>query len=235
MSAVKPLVEQTKQPAKPGRRVPRGHDGMRVVVRRVSCLRCGTSNDSDNSVCSRCGAKLKGSKVENKSEKKAARFGPSVSHPNHQGGPLVTGDFPVNRIYRGDCLEVLRMIPERSVDLIVTSPPYNFGLDDYDTHHDTHSWDAYFSRLSEVFAECHRVLKSGGRICVVVQPLFSDYVPTHHIVSQYLRNLGYLFKAEIVWEKHNWNCKYTAWGSWKSPSMLDIERDLWQCALGGAV
>jgi len=52
-----------------------------------------------------------------------------------------------------------------------------------------------------------------------VQPLFSDYIPTHHIISQQLRDLGFLFKAEIMWEKHNWNCKYTAWGSWKSPSM----------------
>lgn len=52
-----------------------------------------------------------------------------------------------------------------------------------------------------------------------VQPLFSDYMPTHHVISKQLLELGLLWKAEILWEKHNYNCKYTAWGSWKSPSM----------------
>ena len=129
------------------------------------------------------------------------------------------GDFELNRIYCGDCLEVMQTMPDEFVDLIITSPPYNFGLDDYEGHDDTRSWETYFQWLNEVFVECHRVLKHSGRICVNVQPLFSDYIPTHHIVSQQLRDLGLLFKAEILWEKHNYNCKYTAWGSWKSPSM----------------
>ena len=54
---------------------------------------------------------------------------------------------------------------------------------------------------------------------VNVQPLFSDYIPTHHIISQQLAKLGFLWKAGILWEKSNYNAKYTAWGSWKSPSM----------------
>ena len=54
---------------------------------------------------------------------------------------------------------------------------------------------------------------------VNVQPLFSDYIPTHHIISRQLSDLGLIWKGEILWEKHNYNCKYTAWGSWKSPSM----------------
>ena len=63
------------------------------------------------------------------------------------------------------------------------------------------------------------MIKPGGRICVNVQPLFSDYIPTHHIISRQLLDIGFLWKGEILWEKHNYNCKYTAWGSWKSPSM----------------
>ncbi|MDP3064728.1 MAG: site-specific DNA-methyltransferase [Chloroflexota bacterium] len=105
------------------------------------------------------------------------------------------------------------------MDLVVTSPPYNFGLDAYDKHDDTQTWEEYFSWLNQVWVECARVLKHGGRVCVDVQPLFSDYMPTHQIVAEQLRKLGLLFKAEIIWEKHNYNCKYTAWGSWKSPSM----------------
>ena len=61
-------------------------------------------------------------------------------------------------------------------------------------------------------------LKHGGRLAINVQPLFSEYIPTHHIVSNYLMDSGLLWKAEILWEKNTYNAKYTSWGSWKSPS-----------------
>ncbi|MCK9277282.1 MAG: site-specific DNA-methyltransferase [Methanoculleus sp.] len=67
--------------------------------------------------------------------------------------------------------------------------------------------------------ECYRILKPGGRMVINVQPLFSDYIPTHHIISSQLLGLGFLWKAEILWEKNTYNARYTAWGSWKSPSM----------------
>lgn len=184
-----------------------------------SCLRCGTRNPVDTEFCLRCGEKLRGIKVTNKREKKNLRLN-SVESQEIERRPTQTPlSFEVNRIYRGDCLQIMRQIPDSFVDLIVTSPPYNFGLDEYDKHLDTKSWEEYFDTLNQAWCESHRILKPGGRICIVVQPLFSDYVPSHHIISQQLRDLGFLFKAEIIWEKHNWNCKYTAWGSWKSPSM----------------
>lgn len=74
-----------------------------------------------------------------------------------------------------------------------------------------------------MWRECDRVLKPGGRIAVNVQPLFSDYIPTHHIISRQLAALGLLWKAEFLWEKNNYNAKFTAWGSWKSPSMPYIK------------
>jgi site-specific DNA-methyltransferase (adenine-specific) len=126
----------------------------------------------------------------------------------------------VNRILCGNAGEILPRIPDGSVDIIVTSPPYNFGQSyAQDPHDDTHAWNAYFSQLSAIWAECARVLKPGGRMAVNIQPLFSDYIPTHHIISTQLQALGLLWKAEILWEKNNYNAKYTAWGSWKSPSM----------------
>jgi site-specific DNA-methyltransferase (adenine-specific) len=60
-------------------------------------------------------------------------------------------------------------------------------------------------------------------MAVNIQPLFSDYVPTHHVISHQLASLGLLWKAEFLWEKNNYNAKYTAWGSWKSPSMPYIK------------
>jgi DNA modification methylase len=129
-----------------------------------------------------------------------------------------------NRIICGDARAVLPRIPDRSIDLIVTSPPYNFGHSyAQDPHDDTHEWNEYFRNLLVVWYECERILKPGGRIAVNVQPLFSDYIPTHHIISRQLAEIGLLWKAEILWEKNNYNAKYTAWGSWKSPSMPYIK------------
>lgn len=138
---------------------------------------------------------------------------------------IVSPDHPgiegyVNRILCGDALEALRSMPDRCVDIVITSPPYNFGhayaQDECD---DTREWNDYFRTLYLIWTECYRVLKPGGRMAVNVQPLFSDYIPTHHVISNQMMSLGFLWKAEILWEKNNYNAKYTAWGSWKSPSM----------------
>jgi DNA modification methylase len=130
----------------------------------------------------------------------------------------------VNCIICSDALQALARIPDQSIDLIITSPPYNFGHEyAQDSHCDTHEWTSYFEQLLTVWRECERVLKTGGRMAVNIQPLFSDYIPTHHIISHQLASLGLLWKAEVLWEKNNYNAKYTAWGSWKSPSMPYIK------------
>jgi len=123
----------------------------------------------------------------------------------------------VNKILVGDSEVILKNIPNNSVDLVFTSPPYNFGLE-YESNEDAHYWEAYFEKLFKIFNECIRVLKYGGRIAVNVQPLFSDYIPSHHMISNFLISKQLIWKGEILWEKNNYNCKYTAWGSWKSPS-----------------
>ena len=132
-------------------------------------------------------------------------------------------EFPgdlANQVVCDDSEQVLASLPDNCVDLVVTSPPYNFGQDyagDSDKE-DAADWEAYFDKLFAVFDQCIRVLKFGGRIVVNVQPLFSDYIPSHHIISSYFMDRRLIWKGEILWEKNNYNCKYTAWGSWKSPS-----------------
>jgi len=96
----------------------------------------------------------------------------------------------INKIICGDAQSVLAHIPDNSIDLIITSPPYNFGHSyAQDPLDDTHEWNEYFEKLLVVWRECERVVKPGGRIAVNIQPLFSDYIPTHHIISRQLASL----------------------------------------------
>ncbi|HPT76686.1 MAG TPA: site-specific DNA-methyltransferase [Defluviitaleaceae bacterium] len=122
-----------------------------------------------------------------------------------------------NKIICADSSEFLKKLPDNCIDIIFTSPPYNFGLD-YDSHNDTARWNDYFDMLFAIFKECIRVLKYGGRFVVNVQPLYSDYIPIHHIISNFFIQNKMIWKGEVIWEKNNYNCKYTTWGSWKSPA-----------------
>jgi DNA modification methylase len=157
-------------------------------------------------------------KVQNRKEKEEKRQqfyytkGSNFSKTNHE----IPKEFE-NQIICGDSQEVLAKLPDNCIDVVITSPPYNFGLDYASTADDNH-WEMYFEKLFAIFSECVRVLKYGGRTLINVQPLFSDYIPTHHIISNFFINKKMIWKGEVLWEKNNYNCKYTAWGSWKSPS-----------------
>ncbi|MCU0633198.1 MAG: site-specific DNA-methyltransferase, partial [Methanolinea sp.] len=157
-------------------------------------------------------------KVENRQLKVKARG--SYYYALNHGFDRTSNVLPEgyrNRIIAGDSEAELRALPPNCIDLVITSPPYNFGLG-YDTTEDGVDWEGYFAKLFTVFDECIRVLKYGGRIIVNIQPLFSDYIPSHHLISHYFMQKHLIWKGEILWEKNNYNCKYTAWGSWKSPS-----------------
>ncbi|MCS7029476.1 MAG: site-specific DNA-methyltransferase [Bacteroidia bacterium] len=122
-----------------------------------------------------------------------------------------------NQIICGDSEQVLKDIPDNCIDLIITSPPYNFGLD-YAQSQDDYHWQHYFDKLFRIFEECIRVLKYSGRIAINVQPLYSDYIPTHHFISNFFTARKMIWKTEILWQKNNYSAKFSSWGSWKSPS-----------------
>lgn len=157
-------------------------------------------------------------KVQGRKTKEETRGSIYYSQNNNFSKDInaLPGEF-LNKIIFGDSAEVLRKLPSNCIDLVFTSPPYNFGLD-YNASKDGIDWNTYFDKLFEIFDECTRVLKYGGRLIVNVQPLFSDYIPIHHIISNHFMDNKLIWKGEIIWDKHNYNCKYTAWGSWKSPS-----------------
>lgn len=158
-------------------------------------------------------------KVKNRWQKEKKRGQYYYARDNSFSGTVfnTVSDKYLNKIICGDSENILKELPENSIDLVFTSPPYNFGLD-YEKNADDHFWQDYFEKLFRIFDQCIRVLKFGGRIIVNIQPLFSDYIPSHHIISNFFIKRKLIWKGEILWEKNNYNCKYTAWGSWKSPS-----------------
>ncbi len=125
----------------------------------------------------------------------------------------------VNQFFFGDRIEAMQQnIPNNSIDLIITSPPYNVGID-YDNHNDLLPYSDYLTFLNNTWIECKRVLKRDGRIAINVPSVTADgsYQPLFVDVTNQLRNLGFLMRCDILWYKQAIS-KRTAWGSWQSPS-----------------
>lgn len=123
----------------------------------------------------------------------------------------------MNKINCGDTLDLMKNIESKSVHLAITSPPYNVGKD-YDNHNDLMKYDEYLDWLSKVWIETKRVLKDGGRFALNIGPTgIRDFKPLHHDSANILRDIGMIFRTEIIWYKQTM-LKRTAWGSWKSPS-----------------
>ncbi len=118
--------------------------------------------------------------------------------------------------------EAMTELPECSVHLMVTSPPYNVGKE-YDADL---SLEEYLAFLRRVWAEVHRVLVPGGRACINVANLGrKPYIPLHaHIIND-MMELGFLMRGEIIWDKGASAAASTAWGSWRSaanPTLRDV-------------
>jgi DNA modification methylase len=106
-------------------------------------------------------------------------------------------------------------LPDRSVHLMVTSPPYNASKE-YD---EDLSLEEYLRMLAEVWQETYRVLVPGGRACINVANLGrKPYIPLHSYVIEAMLGLGFLMRGEIIWDKGGSSSTSTAWGSWKSAS-----------------
>ena len=111
--------------------------------------------------------------------------------------------------------EEMRELPDRSVHLMVTSPPYNVGKE-YD---EDLTLDDYRGLLKRVLAETFRVLVPGGRACVNVANLGrKPYIPLHAYVIEDASDAGFFMRGEVIWNKAAGAGVSTAWGSWRSPS-----------------
>jgi DNA modification methylase len=138
----------------------------------------------------------------------------------------------MNKIICADVFDGLRQIPDGSVHLIVTSPPFNVGIE-YPDHDDRMVHASYLDWMKSVWSECHRVLVSGGRICINIDATMNlekggaieRVHPLHVDFTNQLRDLGYIYRAEICWTKQNAPGKDTAWGSYCLCSNPHIRRN----------
>ena len=111
--------------------------------------------------------------------------------------------------------ERMDALPDRSVHLMVTSPPYNVGKE-YDADL---TLDEYRAFLRRVMSEVHRALVPGGRVCFNIANLGRrPYLPLHRYIIADLESLGFLMRGEIIWDKAASAASSTAWGSWRSPA-----------------
>jgi len=131
--------------------------------------------------------------------------------------------FELNEIYNTDCVLGMKKLPESCIDLVVTSCPYNVGID-YDTHNDNMSMDDFYKWCEEWLSEVYRVLKDDGRIALNIpyEINVQDRGGRIFFVSelwQIMKKIGFGFFGLVdLVEQSPHRSKTTAWGSWMSAS-----------------
>lgn len=127
----------------------------------------------------------------------------------------------VNAIFTSSAEEMAEL-PDCSVHLMVTSPPYNASKE-YD---DDLTLQEYLALLRRVWKETRRVLVPGGRACINVANLGrKPYIPLHAFIILDMLEIGFFMRGEIIWNKSASAGSSTAWGSWMSasnPALRDV-------------
>lgn len=135
----------------------------------------------------------------------------------HNEADTIASAFPsqyLNKVILGSA-ENMKEIPNNSVHLMVTSPPYNVTKE-YD---DNLSLEDYLMLLRNSFSETYRVLINGGRACINVANLGrKPYIPLSDYITKMMREIGFNMRGEIIWNKAGSASPSTAWGSWQSAS-----------------
>ncbi len=118
--------------------------------------------------------------------------------------------------------EEMTDLPDNSVHLMVTSPPYNVGK----VYDENLSLEEYRGLLKRVFKETYRVLVPGGRACVNIANLGrKPYLPLHSYIIEDMHNIGFLMRGELLWDKGSSASPSTAWGSYlkaNNPVLRDV-------------
>ena len=126
-------------------------------------------------------------------------------------------EIPENDLNKLYCKSSENMdeVPDNSIHLMITSPPYNVGKE-YD---DDLTLDEYLELLATVFGQTYKKLVTGGRACINIANIGrKPYIPLHAMVIEIMLDLGFLMRGEIIWDKSTSAGGSCAWGSWMSAS-----------------
>lgn len=128
-----------------------------------------------------------------------------------------------NKIINGDCIVEMGKLPESSIDLLVTSPPYGVGIN-YDVHQDDVIFEDYLKFTKEWLTQAYRVIKDDGRVAINIPYEINRQDKGGRIffvseVYQIMKKIGFKFFGIVDLEEDSpHRSKTTAWGSWMSPS-----------------
>lgn len=109
-------------------------------------------------------------------------------------------------VYPGDCIDLLKQIPDNTLQLIITSPPYNIGKE----YEKKLKLERYIKEQEFIIKECVRVLSSRGSICWQVGNYIdrSAIVPLDAVLYPIFHKLGLKMRNRIVWHfEHGLHCK----------------------------
>lgn len=121
------------------------------------------------------------------------------------------------QIYNADVLKI-DCLQEETIDLIVTSPPYNVDIQ-YGSHDDKMTYEDYLNFTKEWLIKCYKLLKSDGRFCLNI-PLDKNKGGQQSVcadITTIAKQVGWKYHSTIVWNEQNIS-RRTAWGSWLSAS-----------------
>ena len=129
----------------------------------------------------------------------------------------------INTVINGDSVQVMREMPKSFVDLIVTSPKYNVGID-YDSCDDRMSMEDYWEWTEEWLTQAFKVLKDDGRVAINIpyEVNVQDRGGRILFMSEFwsiMKKVGFQFYGLVDLDENSpHRSKTTAWGSWMSPS-----------------
>jgi len=126
----------------------------------------------------------------------------------------------VNYIENIECREGMKRLPDNLANIVITSPPYNVGID-YSDWNDNLTYDDYLKFTKEWLSETFRILKSDGRIVINI-PYDIKTDGWHLLYVDYcniLNEIGFNIRGRVhLTESQAQRAKNTSWGSWLSPS-----------------
>lgn len=129
----------------------------------------------------------------------------------------------INTIINGDCVEVMKTFPESSIDLMVTSCPYNVNIN-YDVYDDGRSMDDYWEFTRQWLTESYRILKDDGRVAINIPIELNVQERGGRILFNaefwmVMKQVGFKFFGMVdLTEDSPHRVRQTAWGSWMSAS-----------------